>query len=138
MSGMPPRHSTIRTVDSPLKTFHLTSAGLISCGPSAVRRPVAIPYLPTRAPFRRSVIMSSAFGVVPCAGATKGPDDMATGGQAGGSLASDAPNIRPLAVSTLWRHFATWLGLMPRLEGTGGKVKLGPISKHGDGYPGGW
>lgn len=32
------------------------------------------------------------------------------------------------------RHFAASLGLVPRQDGTGGKVKLGPISKRGDGY----
>ena len=30
--------------------------------------------------------------------------------------------------------FAASLGLVPRQEGTGGKVKLGPISKRGNGY----
>lgn len=32
------------------------------------------------------------------------------------------------------RHFAASLGLVPRHEGTGGKVRLGPISKRGNGY----
>src|SRR5260370_19831903 len=32
------------------------------------------------------------------------------------------------------RHFAASLGLVPRQDGTGGKVKLGPISKPGNGY----
>lgn len=32
------------------------------------------------------------------------------------------------------RHYAASLGLVPRQDGTGGKVKLGPISKRGDGY----
>src|SRR5262252_9178495 len=32
------------------------------------------------------------------------------------------------------RHFAASLGLTPRLEGTGGKVRLGTISKRGNGY----
>ncbi len=32
------------------------------------------------------------------------------------------------------RHFSASLGLVPRQEGTGGKVKLGPISKRGNGY----
>lgn len=32
------------------------------------------------------------------------------------------------------RHFAAALGLVPRQDGTGGKVKLGPISKRGNGY----
>ena len=31
------------------------------------------------------------------------------------------------------RHFAAWTGLTPRLEGTGGKTRLGRISKAGDG-----
>jgi transposase len=30
--------------------------------------------------------------------------------------------------------FAASLGLVPRQEGTGGKVRLGPISKRGNGY----
>jgi transposase len=32
------------------------------------------------------------------------------------------------------RHFAAWLGLVPRQQSTGGRPKLGPISKRGDGY----
>jgi transposase len=32
------------------------------------------------------------------------------------------------------RHFAAWLGITPRQEGTGGKLKLGCISKRGDRY----
>ena len=32
------------------------------------------------------------------------------------------------------RNFAVSLGLVPRQDGTGGKVKLGPISKRGNGY----
>ena len=32
------------------------------------------------------------------------------------------------------RAFAAWLGLTPRLDGTGGKVMLGPITKKGDRY----
>jgi transposase len=32
------------------------------------------------------------------------------------------------------RNFAASLGLVPRQDGTGGKVKLGPISKRGNGY----
>ena len=32
------------------------------------------------------------------------------------------------------RHFAASLGLVPRQDGTGGRVKLGPISKRGNGY----
>jgi len=31
------------------------------------------------------------------------------------------------------RHFAAWIGITPRLDGTGGKTRLGPISKAGDG-----
>jgi transposase len=30
------------------------------------------------------------------------------------------------------RHFAAWIGLTPRIDGTGGKIKLGRISKAGD------
>ena len=33
------------------------------------------------------------------------------------------------------RAFSAWLGLTPRINGTGGKVTLGSITKQGDGYP---
>ena len=32
------------------------------------------------------------------------------------------------------RDFAAWIGLVPRQASTGGKQKLGPISKQGDRY----
>ncbi len=32
------------------------------------------------------------------------------------------------------RHLAAWLGLAPKQDGTGGKIRLGRISKAGDGY----
>ncbi len=32
------------------------------------------------------------------------------------------------------RHFAAWIGLVPQLNGTGGKVHLGRISKKGEPY----
>jgi transposase len=32
------------------------------------------------------------------------------------------------------RDFAAWIGLVPRQDSTGGKEKLGPISKRGDRY----
>ena len=32
------------------------------------------------------------------------------------------------------RDFAVWIGLVPRQDSTGGKHKLGPISKQGDQY----
>ena len=32
------------------------------------------------------------------------------------------------------RDFAAWVGLVPREDSTGGKQKLGPISKQGDRY----
>lgn len=32
------------------------------------------------------------------------------------------------------RQFAAWLGLVPRQDGTGGKLRLGPITKAGDKY----
>src|ERR1700731_21143 len=32
------------------------------------------------------------------------------------------------------RDFAAWIGLVPRQNSTGGKQKLGPISKQGDRY----
>lgn len=35
---------------------------------------------------------------------------------------------------TSGRHFAAWIGLVPRQHSTGGKEQLGPISKRGGGY----
>ncbi len=35
---------------------------------------------------------------------------------------------------TSGRHFAVWIGLVPRQHSTGGKERLGPISKRGDVY----
>src|SRR5207245_5015945 len=32
------------------------------------------------------------------------------------------------------RDFAAWIGLVPRQDSTGGKQRLGPISKQGDRY----
>jgi transposase len=32
------------------------------------------------------------------------------------------------------RDFVAWIGLVPRQDSTGGKQKLGPISKQGDRY----
>ena len=32
------------------------------------------------------------------------------------------------------RNFAAWIGIVPRQDSTGGKQKLGPISKQGDRY----
>jgi transposase len=32
------------------------------------------------------------------------------------------------------RHFAAWIGLTPRIDGTGGKTRLGRITKAGDRY----
>ena len=49
------------------------------------------------------------------------------------STAMAAMVIDPAAFTSA-RHFAASLGLVPRQEGTGGKVKLGPISKRGNGY----
>ena len=56
-----------------------------------------------------------------------------------------ARGIGPLGASALWsktagqsyqngRHFAATLGLVPKHTGTGGKVRLGGISKRGDRY----
>lgn len=59
---------------------------------------------------------------------------------------ASVPGIGPLAASAFTatvgdarvfqsgRSFAAWLGLTPRLVGTGGKVTLGPITKQGDRY----
>jgi len=49
------------------------------------------------------------------------------------STAMAARACHPEAFSS-GRHFAASLGIVPRQDGTGGKVKLGPISKRGDGY----
>ena len=49
------------------------------------------------------------------------------------SSAMAAMTVNPAAFSS-GRHFSASLGLVPRQEGTGGKVKLGPISKRGNGY----
>ena len=55
------------------------------------------------------------------------------------------PGIGPLSASALWvklagqtyqhgRHVAAALGLVPKHAGTGGKVRLGGMSKRGDRY----
>jgi len=49
------------------------------------------------------------------------------------SSAMAAMVVKP-AVFRSGRDFAASLGLVPRQDGTGGKVKLGPISKRGNGY----
>jgi len=49
------------------------------------------------------------------------------------STAMAAIAVDPAAFAS-GRHFAASLGLVPRQDGTGGKVKLGPISKRGNGY----
>ena len=57
-----------------------------------------------------------------------------------------APGVGPIGASAFsatvsnprafksGRHFAASLGVTPRLDGTGGVVKLGPITKQGNGY----
>ncbi len=59
---------------------------------------------------------------------------------------ADIPGIGPITASAVLasvgdirafrsaRHFAAWLGLVPRQYSTGGKPLLGSISKRGDGY----
>jgi transposase len=49
------------------------------------------------------------------------------------STAMAAMVVNPAAFTSA-RHFSASLGLAPRQDGTGGKVKLGPISKRGNGY----
>src|SRR6516164_1202227 len=49
------------------------------------------------------------------------------------SSAMAAMTVNPAAFGS-GRHFSASLGLVPRQDGTGGKVKLGPISKRGNGY----
>jgi transposase len=43
-------------------------------------------------------------------------------------------SIRDPADSKSGRHFAAWLGLVPRQHSTGGVDKLGGISKRGNSY----
>jgi transposase len=49
------------------------------------------------------------------------------------SSAMAAMVVEPRAFDS-GRHFAASLGVVPRHDGTGGKTKLGPISKRGNGY----
>src|SRR6266403_461708 len=50
-----------------------------------------------------------------------------------GASAIAAPVADP-TVFRSGRNFAAWIGLVPRQDSTGGKQKLGPISKQGDRY----
>jgi transposase len=50
-----------------------------------------------------------------------------------GATAIDATVTDPKAFRS-GRDFAAWVGLVPRQDSTGGKQKLGPISKQGDRY----
>ena len=45
-----------------------------------------------------------------------------------------AATITDATVFRSGRDFAAWIGLVPRQDSTGGKQKLGPISKQGDPY----
>ena len=47
------------------------------------------------------------------------------------AIAATAPDPAQFASG---RHFAAWIGLVPRRHSTGGKERLGPIGKRGDGY----
>jgi transposase len=59
---------------------------------------------------------------------------------------AEVPGIGPITASAMIatignarnfktaRHFAAWLGLVPQQHSTGGKPRLGSISKRGDGY----
>jgi transposase len=59
---------------------------------------------------------------------------------------ADVPGVGPITASAILatvgnihafqsgRHFAAWLGLVPKQHSTGGKPLLGSISKRGDGY----
>jgi len=47
------------------------------------------------------------------------------------ALAATITNLNSFRSS---RHLAAWIGLVPRQSGTGGKVRLGHISKQGDRY----
>jgi transposase len=50
-----------------------------------------------------------------------------------GATAITATVTNPTAFRS-GRDFAAWIGLVPRQDSTGGKQKLGPISKQGDRY----
>jgi transposase len=62
------------------------------------------------------------------------------------SRLADIPGIGPVIATALvakvgnasqfasTRHFAAWLGLVPRGSGPGGKIRLGSITKRRDGY----
>jgi transposase len=50
-----------------------------------------------------------------------------------GATANTATLTDPTAFRT-GRDFAAWVGLVPREDSTGGKRRLGPISKKGDRY----
>jgi transposase len=54
-----------------------------------------------------------------------------TGPITASAIAATAPDPAQFASG---RHFAAWIGLVPRQHSTGGKERLGPISKRGDGY----
>lgn len=47
------------------------------------------------------------------------------------AIAATAPDASQFASG---RHFAAWIGLVPRQHSSGGKERLGPISKRGDRY----
>jgi transposase len=47
------------------------------------------------------------------------------------AIAATAPNP---TIFRSGRDFAAWIGLVPREDSTGGKRRLGPISKQGDRY----
>jgi transposase len=55
---------------------------------------------------------------------------------------ASAPGVGPITVAAVGdgkqfkssRHFAAWLGLTPRIRASGGKEKIGRISKGGDRY----
>ena len=57
-------------------------------------------------------------------------------------LLATIPGVGPITVAMVGdpsqfrngRHFAAWLGLVPKQNGTGGKMRLGRISKMGDRY----
>jgi transposase len=53
-----------------------------------------------------------------------------------GALAASAviATVGDARVFTSGRGFSAWLGLTPRIDGTGGRVTLGPITKTGDRY----
>lgn len=57
-----------------------------------------------------------------------------TGIRTGSSLLSDRTRAFPFALSGTNSHFSAWIGLIPKQHSSGGRERLGSISKQGDRY----